>query len=189
MHRFRVSIYDGVVLVMIAFVLIVMAIPPVQAPPPLTDADLNSQSWQPGREETVKLPPEMLVTESDPSGCWQSPGRHIQIEISRIAAEPESAAIDEFRIQFRSGGRCGLSRAIELDRTGVFSAGELLLDRPVRELGGATYRKLYLLYLDGAECLSPPQRVAQLLDDSHSDRHGIARRIEPRAGVLPPPTK
>lgn len=154
----RVKLTLGEVIVLIAIIGIVtsMLVPANGPPPPRTDQDLDFGSWDPAAESAIQPPQDVVAADVNLAGKWMGKlhGR------AWLAIEPDGS--DAWHVTFRSGGRCGLSQHILLTRTATCKSGMLILDRPVQEISGTTYQRLYTARIHGREYLVPSARVEKL---------------------------
>jgi len=107
--------------------------------------DERLSKWTPGKEDSRQPNKKIMAADTEIVGEWVvNRGGHdyTTLSISRNG--------DRLSISFYTGG---CLTEWELERTGMFSEGVLLLDRPVEEYLPLTYKKLYAGRIDGKELL------------------------------------
>ena len=130
------------------------------SPPPLTDKDLHLNHWQPGPGHSAVPMEAIRVNDVDLAGTWTDGMRWTNIEIKPL---PDG----RYGVSFLSHGRCGLGGSVQLERIAEYDDGVLLLNRPVRELTGATYQRLFSVRVnDGSNCLVPSVHLIEFNSDT-----------------------
>jgi hypothetical protein len=150
------TLVELLVLLVIVGMLLALLIPAKGPPPPLTDNDLDLTSWDSSAEKTIRPPPDILAPDVNLIGEWQCGSRR------RIALNIEPDRSGEWRITFHSGTGCGLGRSISLKRVATYGAGIVTLDRPVQEVLGETFQRLYTVRVHGREYIIPSVRLDKL---------------------------
>ncbi len=145
-HRTWLSPLEILVLTIIALMLTAMLLPPVTGPPPLTDDDLDWGERKPKDEQKMLPPANILATDLNIAGEWRYAWRHTAFDI-----KPDVAG--SWRVTFHSGTGCSFGKSILLHRTGMYENAVLVLDRPVQEMSGKMYQRIYGVRVGGHEYL------------------------------------
>jgi hypothetical protein len=144
-----------------------LLLPPVGPPPPLTDKTLDFSDWV--------LEPELAednVVDADLAGAWTDRTQFTKLRFTPLAE-------GGFKVSFLSRARCGLGGCVKLERTATYHNGVVLLDRPVQELLGERYQRLYTLLVDQDLYLVPSIRVADVLESGTVPYRGVLRASWP----------
>lgn len=140
------------VLTIVALLLVALLLPSATGPPPLTDDDLNWGEWDPTSEQQMSPPADVLAADLSIAGEWKYAWRHTALDI-----KPDGPG--SWRVTFRSGTGCSFGKSILLCRTAKYEDAVLVLDRPVQELSGKTYQRIYAVRSGDREYLVPSMRV------------------------------
>ena len=161
MRPVRITSADLLAIVVVLGILVALLIPAGGSRPPLTDKDLATEldAWQPGPEDS-SVPLEALrVRDLDLAGTWTDRVGWTKMAIQLLTD-------GRYSVSFLSHARCGLGGSVQLERSADYVDGVILLNRPVRELSGITYDRLYSVRIEDAICLIPSVRVTGVQGDS-----------------------
>jgi hypothetical protein len=175
----RPSIAEVLVLVAIVGIIVSCFLPAVNSGVRLGEEDLELDKWNPGPEHDVIPHDTVWVEDMDVTGQWTYRFRTI------LWIDPGTDG--DYTVKFVSYHRC---THCELRRTATYDQGVLMLDRPVKEIPGPAYQKLYTVRIDGVDCLLPAARskeFEQARADDWSRFHShdlldkiVLRRMESR---------
>jgi hypothetical protein len=173
------TIAEVLVIVAVVGILASLFLPAVNSGIQINEEDLELDKWKPGPEHDVLPHNTVGVQDMDVTGQWTYRWR------PTFGIDPRTDG--GYSVKFVSNHRC---THCELQRTATYEQGVLTLDRPVKEIAGPTYQKLYTVRIDGEDCLLPAARSEEFeqgrADDwsrshSHDLLDGIVlRRIENR---------
>ena len=149
------TLVEVLVILVTIWILIGLLVPAVKPPPPFTDKDLDFTSWDSLAESRIAPPQDCLTKELDLTGRWYCSWHHILLEI-----EPDRPS--KWQINFSAGTRCGLGPSIKLERTATFENGILILDRPVQDIPGKTFQRLFAVHIQDRNYLIPSVQLDQL---------------------------
>lgn len=168
MRRRGLTLVELLVIIFIIGVLIVLLSPLTRThAPTYTDKDFNFDDWD-STAEALLVPPDSLVAVDMPlAGEWSDNNR----QRTTLTLWPVSKG--QYVATFVSQGSCGHSGSVELERRAEYSNGLLLLDRPVRELRGETYQRLYTVRRGDRLMLVPSIRLEKLSEDSILRTRGV----------------
>ena len=152
MRSGRITFVELLVIMIVAGILGALLVPTSGPKPPLTDKDLALYDWQPGPQHTAVPPDSIRVREADLIGLWTDEIGWLDFDITKL---PDG----HYSVSFRSHAQCACSGAVQLERFAEYENGVILLDRPVRELGGTTYEKLFTVRVNDEIYLLPSPRV------------------------------
>ena len=163
----RQTVIEWLVILIIAGMLVGLCLPPVVCPMRVSEEDLELNDWAPGPEQSVAPDEDMRVEKVDISGEWTYGYRTI------FWIRPHKD--DGYQVRFHSHSR---SRSCNLERTATYEQGVLVLNRPVKEMHGLAYQRLYTVRIDGRDYLLPSARVMEFQDGravdwSRYDKHGL----------------
>ena len=159
-RRGRITFVELLVIIVVLGMLATLLIPATGSRPPLTDEDLNLDDWEPDPEHTALPADSIRVRAIDLEGVWSDRIGWHDVTIKSLAAR------SEYNPSFLSHGRCALGGSVELERLAKYEDGVLLMDRPVQELTGATYKQLFSVRVNETICLVPSVRVADVAADT-----------------------
>jgi|CXWL01.1.fsa_nt_gi hypothetical protein len=178
MRSARITPVELLTIVAVFGILAALLLPAVGSRPPLTDEDLALElaNWQPGPEHSAVPSESLRVRDADLAGAWTD-----RVGWTKMAIQ--SLDDGRYRVAFLSHARCGLSGSVQLERIAEYDEGVILLDRPVRELRGETYERLFSVRLNDSICLLPSIRVTDIqADTSEIPYRGVlAQAADPQA--------
>jgi hypothetical protein len=140
-------VVEVLVIVFVIVILVSLLLPGVDSGIQLSEEDLELDKWKPGPEHDVPPHDTVWVEDMDVTGQWTYRFRTI------FWIDPGTD--DDYTVKFVSYHRC---THCELGRTATYDHGVLTLDRPVKEVPGPAYQKLYTVRIDGEDCLLPAAR-------------------------------
>jgi len=159
MRSARITLVELLVIIGVLGTLAAFILPPAGSPPPLTDKDLHLDDWRPGPEHLAVPPEPLRVRGVDLAGVWTDQIGWLDMTIKPLAD-------GRYSVSFLSHGRCAHGGSVQLERSAEYEDGMLLLHRPVRELTGATYERLFSVRVNDAIWLLPSVRVTEIQADT-----------------------
>jgi hypothetical protein len=165
------TIAEVLVIVAVVGILASLLLPAVNSGIQINEEDLELDKWKPGPEHDVLPHNTVGVQDMDVTGKWTYRWRTV--------FEIDSRADGGYTVKFVSSHRC---THCELQRTATYDQGVLTLDRPVKEVPGPAYQKLYTVRIDGEDFLLPAARSEEFeqgrADDwSRFHSHDLLDRI------------
>jgi hypothetical protein len=157
MRSGHITVVELLVIIFILGIVAALFLPAVGSKAPLTDKDLHLDDWLPGPEHSAVPPDSIRVRDVDLEGEWTDGIGWTDLKIKSL---PDG----RYSVSFLSHARCGLSGSVQFERYAKYDDGVLLLDRPVRELRGTTYRQLFSVRVNDDIYLLPPPRVTEVHD-------------------------
>jgi hypothetical protein len=151
------TLVEALVLLAIAALLVALLMPALHGPPPLTDADLDFTSWDPGAESKLAPPHDIVAANVNLAGEWW---QRTRAPLGLVIASGDAG---RWRVTFHSRAPCGFSPSVLLERTATYEEGTLILDRPVQdELRKTTFARFYVARIHGREYLIPSIKLDKL---------------------------
>ena len=169
MRSGRVTPVEILVIIAVVGVLGGLLLPAGGSRPPLTDKELDLESWQPGPEHALVPPDSIRVQDAELDGLWTDRIGWLHLDIEKM---PDG----RYSVSFLSHARCGHSGSVQLERYAKYEDGVVQLDRPVRELNGTTYTKLFSVRANGEVYLLPAPRVNEFDVGLESLYRGVLAR-------------
>jgi hypothetical protein len=167
-----ITLVELLVIVAVLGIMAALFLPPVGSRPPLTDKDLKLENWQPGPEHLALPPDSLRIRDINLVGFWTDRIGWTDMDIQPLEG-------DRYSILFVSHARCGLSGSVKLNRLGEFQDGVIVLDRPLRELTGTTYDRLYSVRINETACLLPSARVMDIQADTTEVQYrGVLSKVK-----------
>ena len=169
----RITLVELLVVLAVLGINAALFLPAVGSKPPLTDKELHLEDWQPSSEHSAVPSESLRVRDVDLAGNWTDRCGFTDMTIRPL---PNG----RYSVSFLSHARCGHSGSVQLERVAEYDDGILLLNRPVRELRGTTYQRLYTVHIGDDVWLLPTVRVDEI-DTATSEipyRGVLARSVQ-----------